>query len=117
MAIRRRPGEVRLIEPQGQLWPDCDAAARRRIDHVVAAVRSTTGDAYLGTYLHGSLATGCYYSPKSDLDLLVVVTRPSEQAVPGVELSVITRAVAADPTRCPPLSAAPSSCWPAAGSR
>lgn len=117
------------VVPHGQQWPDCDAATRRRVERVVAAVRGTTGDAYLGIYLHGSLATGCYYPPKSDLDLLVVVTRSltvterartaraialleaSEHAVGGVELSVITSAVAAAPIRCPPYEVHYSQDW------
>jgi streptomycin 3"-adenylyltransferase len=38
--------------------------------------RRELGDAVAGVYLHGSLATGCYYRPKSDIDLIVTVSRP-----------------------------------------
>jgi len=33
---------------------------------------ATLDDRLVGVYLHGSLAMGCYYRPKSDVDLLVV---------------------------------------------
>ena len=44
------------------------------MDTVDAAERSIGPDV-VGIYLHGSLAMGSYYRPKSDLDVLVVVDR------------------------------------------
>lgn len=115
--------------PHGQQWPDCDAEARERVAEVAEAAASLTPDSYLGTYLHGSLATGCYYPPKSDIDLLVVVSRPlspaerrhaalsvatSEEArrpVGGIEMTAITADTAATPPQTPPYEVQYSPGW------
>ena len=47
----------------------------RQLDALVALVRAVLGEAAIGGYLHGSTATG-RLQPTSDLDLLVVTTRP-----------------------------------------
>ena len=57
----------------GQRWPDCDAETSRFVERVVVALRDHLGRELLGVYLHGSLALGSYYAPKSDIDLLLVV--------------------------------------------
>lgn len=57
----------------GQRWPDCDSAVALFIDQVVDALQDELGDSLVGVYLHGSLALGSYYPPKSDIDLLIVV--------------------------------------------
>lgn len=36
-------------------------------------MKTILGNQLIGIYLHGSLAMGCYYRPKSDIDLIVVV--------------------------------------------
>ncbi len=56
---------------------------------MVAAFQQALGSGLVGVYLHGSLAMGCYYRPKSDLDLLVVV---GERLDPTVrrELALMT---------------------------
>lgn len=119
----RRPMRLLVVyemgdhNPGGQQWPECDRTAAQRVKTVVRIARAAAGDAYLGTYLYGSLATGSYYPPKSDIDLLVVVTRgltpevrqilalsiaaaeEGIRAIGGVELTVITQDVAASPTR------------------
>ncbi len=56
-----------------QRWDDCDPDIRAYVEQVVAAFRQALGGGLVGVYLHGSLAMGCYYRPKSDLDLLAVV--------------------------------------------
>ena len=61
---------------RAQRWPDCDEDISRYIASVVDLFRRELGDALAGVYLHGSLATGCYYRPKSDIDL-IITTRDS----------------------------------------
>ncbi|MGC4943970.1 aminoglycoside adenylyltransferase domain-containing protein [Kribbella sp. DT2] len=54
---------------RAQSWADCDADLRRYVEEALAA----TGLETTGVYVHGSLAMGCFYRAKSDVDLLVVV--------------------------------------------
>lgn len=63
-------------EARPQQWDDCDADIRAFLEQVVAGFRGRLADRLTGVYLHGSLAMGCYFRPKSDLDLLVVVGGP-----------------------------------------
>ncbi len=91
-----------------QSWLTCDETVRRYITGLVDLFLSTLLDNLAGVYLHGSLATGSYFPPKSDIDLIVVVKQRIEsgmaqalhlaiaqyaQASPtvgGIELSVIS---------------------------
>jgi streptomycin 3"-adenylyltransferase len=57
---------------RAQSWDDCDADVREYVTGTPAAV----GIPLVGAYLHGSLAMGCFYRAKSDLDLLLVVEEP-----------------------------------------
>jgi predicted nucleotidyltransferase len=65
-AIDHAPGNA-------QHWHGCDADVRGWVCRVVAEIEDVLGSALCAVYLHGSLATGSYYRPKSDVDLLVVV--------------------------------------------
>jgi streptomycin 3"-adenylyltransferase len=56
----------------GQRWPDVDPDVTEWVESIVAGIEGVLGERLVGVYLHGSLATGCYYRPKSDLDLLAV---------------------------------------------
>lgn len=57
-----------------QSWHNVDADLRGFVEEAVGVVRSQLESfGYVGTYLHGSLAMGCFYRPKSDIDLLFVV--------------------------------------------
>ncbi len=56
-----------------QSWENCDEDVRQFILDLVTMLASELSDNLVGIYLHGSLAMGCYYRPKSDLDLIVVV--------------------------------------------
>ena len=88
---------------------------------VTAGLTSVVGPALVGVYLHGSAALGGWSAEHSDVDLLGVVARPLERrakreisarlnhpsltcpAPAGLELSLVTAAVAADPPRRPPF--------------
>ncbi|MDD4295572.1 MAG: DUF4111 domain-containing protein [Ruminiclostridium sp.] len=56
-----------------QSWTDCDEEIRRYIIGLVDLFKQKLKDNLLGVYLHGSLATGSYFPPKSDIDLIIVV--------------------------------------------
>jgi hypothetical protein len=97
---------------------------------VAAGLSRVLGPALIGVYLHGSGALGGWSPERSDVDLLGVVARPLERrakkvisarlnhpslacpAPAGLELSLATAAVAADPPKRPPfelhLSTGPS---------
>jgi predicted nucleotidyltransferase len=66
-----------------QRWDDCDEEVRAWVDAVAGVFRDELGAALVGVYLHGSLATGCYRRPKSDVDLLVVARDPLSDEVRG----------------------------------
>jgi Domain of unknown function (DUF4111) len=88
---------------------------------VAAGLARVLGPALVGVYLHGSAALGGWSAERSDVDLLGVVARPLERrakreisarlnhpslvcpAAAGLELSMVTAAVAADPPRRPPF--------------
>ena len=88
---------------------------------VAAGLTRVLGPALVGLYLHGSAAMGGWSAERSDVDLLGVVARPLDRrskreisarlnhpslvcpAPAGLELSLVTVAVAADPPRRPPF--------------
>jgi hypothetical protein len=88
---------------------------------VTAGLARVLGPSLVGVYLHGSGALGGWSAERSDVDLLGVVARPLERrakreissrlnhpslgspAPAGLELSLVTAAVAADPPRRPPF--------------
>ncbi|MEV6285890.1 aminoglycoside adenylyltransferase domain-containing protein [Kribbella sp. NPDC051770] len=61
---------------RAQSWASCDEDIRRYVGEALAA----TGLQPSGVYVHGSLAMGCFYRAKSDVDVLVVVP---EALTPG----------------------------------
>ena len=74
-----RHGLLRLweaLETVGQRWPNCDPIVRTWVQHVVQSLESQLVANHVGTYLHGSLAAGGFYAPKSDVDLLFVCQNP-----------------------------------------
>jgi len=60
-----------------QSWDSADEDVRAFVDAWVdrLATELTPSD-FVGGYLHGSLATGSFYRPKSDIDILFVVEQP-----------------------------------------
>ena len=57
-------------------WPDCPVPLRAQVAGLVEQLSDLMGTALAGIYLHGSLAYGCFNPDASDLDLLVLATRP-----------------------------------------
>jgi hypothetical protein len=88
---------------------------------VAGGLTRALGPALVGLYLHGSATLGGFTAERSDVDLLGVVARPIGRrarrvvaarlhhpsltcpAAAGLELSLVTAAVAADPPRQPPF--------------
>lgn len=112
-----------------QAWPACDEDIKRFVVELVSLLKQELGNRLTGIYLHGSLAMGSYYRPKSDIDLIVVVENKLEAELAGntgvaiarksehrpttgnVELSIIT-AEAAKCIRIPvPFELHYSSTW------
>jgi predicted nucleotidyltransferase len=85
-----------------------ESDAWRLAEDVTAALRRELGDDLVSVVVHGSLAMGCYYAPKADVDLLAVVARklkPTERRAvtealfdahdrrrsgAGIEISLVT---------------------------
>jgi predicted nucleotidyltransferase len=59
-------------------WQTCPPLVGNFLEESVSLLVRQLQENLVGVYLHGSLATGSFYSPKSDLDLLVVVKRRIE---------------------------------------
>jgi streptomycin 3"-adenylyltransferase len=88
---------------------------------VAGALTRVLGPVLVGVYLHGSAAMGGWSAERSDVDLLGVVATPLDRrakrvvsarlnhpslvcpAEAGLEMSLVTVAVAADPPRRPPF--------------
>ncbi len=102
-------------EKTGQQWPDCDDDIRALVASVVDLSVASLGRNLAAVHLYGSLTTGAYHRPKSDLDFIVCVAEPLSDAVRGeiwhgllalsdrrptlgdIELSIITKATATRP--------------------
>ncbi len=54
-------------------WETCDPTLRAWIEQTVGRVEDALGSIHVGTYLHGSLASGTFRTPRSDVDLIFVV--------------------------------------------
>jgi streptomycin 3"-adenylyltransferase len=107
MAVPRRA--VDHAPARAQHWDDADADVRQWIDAVAGDLDALFGRDLVSVLLHGSLAMGSYYRPKSDVDLLVVVNRrisddlrrdlahrllayfDGRPTIGGLELSVVRR--------------------------
>ena len=105
----------------GQAWETCESTIRAWIESVVSGLGDELGDNLVGVYLHGSLASGSFYPPKSDLDLLFVASTSLSAAqrrsfavrcvqlhrarpiTGGLECSVVLEAETADPTHPMPF--------------
>lgn len=59
-----------------QSWQNCDEEIRSMVLSVANSAERVFGGNLMGVYLHGSLAMGSFYRPKSDIDVLIVVGVP-----------------------------------------
>lgn len=57
-------------------WSTCPHNISRQLEAIVAGTCTRLSGSLVGVYLHGSLATGCFNPKRSDIDLLVVISRP-----------------------------------------
>ena len=91
-----------------QSWFDCDTDTHNYITGFVDLLKEKLEACLVGVYLHGSLAMGSYFPPKSDLDFIIVtyeelgaalahalnpaIARYAEtrQTIGNIECSVIT---------------------------
>jgi predicted nucleotidyltransferase len=53
-------------------WHNCPIEVREQLDRLVSKLSGCLAKQLVGSYLHGSLAMGCFNPDRSDLDLLVV---------------------------------------------
>jgi len=58
--------------PKPQTWPDFDEAVYNYITFFVGMLKAKLEPHLVGVYLHGSLAMGSYFPPKSDMDFIIV---------------------------------------------
>ncbi|MCJ8008547.1 aminoglycoside adenylyltransferase domain-containing protein [Lederbergia wuyishanensis] len=95
-----------------QAWSNCDEDIKSFITTLTEKIKNEIGNNLVGIYLHGSLAMGSYYRPKSDIDIIVVVDHRLENetarcvgiaialqskkrpTIGDIELSIITKEVA-----------------------
>jgi hypothetical protein len=98
-----------------------DPALAGYLGAVAGGLARVLGPTLVGLYLHGSAVLGGWTAERSDVDLLGVVARPLDRrakrelsarlnhpsltcpSAAGLELSLVTLAVAGDPPRRPPF--------------
>jgi predicted nucleotidyltransferase len=91
-----RTAAMRGRRPRG--WRNAPAPAKRQIAGLVESVQALLGRALQAIYLYGSLARGCFYPARSDLDLLIVVERPLRRDYKlGLAQAALTRSNAPYP--------------------
>lgn len=96
----RVPGisSVHHLTGNPQRWPEVDADIGAWVEWILAEVATALAEELVGVYLHGSLAMGCYYRPKSDLDLLIVCRDSMSPAVREKVARVLLEASDSRPT-------------------
>ena len=57
----------------GQKWPDCDSEIKQFVNHAIRVFKVVIPTKLDAVFSHGSLAMESFYSPKSDIDLLIMV--------------------------------------------
>lgn len=61
---------------KGQKWPNCDSQIKAFVEKIIQALKDQAPQKLDTVILHGSLAMGSFYPPKSDIDLLVLIKEP-----------------------------------------
>lgn len=77
----------------GQQWINCDPKVRNFVEKTVVILQEELSKKLQAIFLHGSLAMGSFYPPKSDIDLLILCHEPltlSEQKKLHVRLLDLT---------------------------
>lgn len=64
-----------MFPPRGMSWETCDQATRNFVLDAFQESTACLGENLLSFIIHGSLAHGCYYRPKSDIDILAICTQ------------------------------------------
>lgn len=64
---------LKTQDTRPQSWQNCDKDIKNFVNNLILKLDMHLGDNLVGVYLHGSLAMGSYYRPKSDIDLIVVI--------------------------------------------
>ncbi|MEK3887859.1 aminoglycoside adenylyltransferase domain-containing protein [Bacillus sp. FSL K6-3431] len=86
-----------MAEPQS--WINCDEDIKLFVAKLIERLKSELRYELVGIYLHGSLAMGSYYRPKSDMDMIVVI----EGNVKGDIAKTVGIAIANESTNRPTL--------------
>lgn len=60
----------------GQSWQNCQNDVKVYVQSVVEMFKSTIPNSLDSIIIHGSLAMGSFYPPKSDIDLLIITNSP-----------------------------------------
>ena len=85
------------IHPQS--WQSCDAALRQYLNGLAELFRAHLDGNFVGVYLHGSLAMGSYFPPKSDMDVIAVAA----QSLDAASARALSREIAYYSDKCPTL--------------
>ena len=109
-----RPEDLKT-QKTGQDWARSDEDVKALVLNASTVFSAVLGVGHTATILHGSLATGAFHRPKSDIDLLIVSDRSLNDAdrskiwdallrlsddrplLGDIELSVLRKDVAAEP--------------------
>lgn len=73
-----------------QHWDSCDKTIKTFVNGFIALLIQHADTHLKGVYLHGSLAMGCFYAPKSDIDILAV----ARDNLPWQEAARLNRLIA-----------------------
>jgi hypothetical protein len=93
-------------------WPDCPESVRAQVAGLIEHLTDLMGTALTGVYLHGSLAYGCFNPDASDLNLLVLASRPLLRDTKlGIATACVRRSLAPAPIELSILSPADLSPW------
>ena len=66
---------------KGCHWKNCDGKTRAFVEQACTLLKEHLEKNLQSIILHGSLAHGCYYLPKSDIDLLIIVKNPLDENI------------------------------------
>ncbi len=91
--------------PEASRPGKADKRVRGYVEELAAALADILGPPLVGVYLHGSAATGDFVQNRSDVDLLLVTSRPLSQQQKRDLASLVTRDKPAHPDVATELNA------------